>query len=268
MEFDGTLSSLERHEQLLKFVERHQRVTVNQICEQFAISPATARRDLEVLSERGEIERFHGGAKAIRQAPPEAPVLQRAGEQAEEKKRIGQETAELISDGETVFLGSGTTVLEVARHLRDRRDLTVITNSLLVINALANVPSITVVGLGGVLRQSELSMIGHITEQALREVRMDKVILGMRAISLEAGMTNDYLPEVMTDRAIIQMAPELIVVADHTKFGKIASAYLASVQRIATLVTDSDTDAELLARLEAMGIRIIIASPYEEKNHG
>ena len=83
--------------------------------------------------------------------------------------------------------------------------------------------------------------------------------MGMQAISLEAGMTNDYLPAVMTDRTIIEMASELIVVADHTKFGKVASAYIASVERITTLVTDAETAPDVLARLEEMGIRIIVA---------
>jgi DeoR family transcriptional regulator of aga operon len=124
---------------------------------------------------------------------------------------------------------------------------------------------VTVVVTGGMMRASELSLVGHITEQALREVRVDKVILGMRAISLEAGMTNDYLPEVMTDRTIIEMAPELIVVADHTKFGSVASAYVAPVQRITTLVTDATADRRVLARFEELGIRIYVASDEKQE---
>jgi DeoR/GlpR family transcriptional regulator of sugar metabolism len=106
--------------------------------------------------------------------------------------------------------------------------------------------------------------VGHITEQALREVRVDKVIMGMRAISLEEGMTNDYLPEVMTDRTIIEMAPELIVVADHLKFGKVASAYIAPVERMTVLVTDPGADAEFITCLEEVGIRVIVAQESGE----
>jgi DeoR/GlpR family transcriptional regulator of sugar metabolism len=146
----------------------------------------------------------------------------------------------------------------------DRKNLTVVTNALTVATELAAVPDVTVVVTGGMMRSSELSLVGHITEQALREVRVDKVIIGMRAISLEAGMTNDYLPEVMTDRTIIEMAPELIVVADHTKFGNVASAYVAPVERVTTLVTDAAASPEVLVPLEELGIRILIA-PDEEK---
>jgi DeoR/GlpR family transcriptional regulator of sugar metabolism len=109
------------------------------------------------------------------------------------------------------------------------------------------------------LRASELSLVGHITELSLQEVRVDKVIIGIPAISLAAGLTNDYLPEVMTDRAIIKMASELILVADHTKFGKVYSAYLAPVEHVTTLVTDSEADREMRARLADMGVCVIVA---------
>ncbi len=257
MEAQLAISSLERQEQLLRFVERQQRVTVAQICEQFSVSMATARRDLEALAERGAVQRVHGGAIAIHRAPPEPPVLQRQAEQSSGKKRIGQVAAALVADGETVFLGSGTTVLEVARNLCDGRNLTVITNSLPVINILADVPGITVVGLGGILRRSELSLIGHITEQALAEVHADKVILGIRALDPVRGLTNDYLPETMTDRAILRIGREVIVVADHTKCGLVSTAFVAPLTAIHTLVTDTETSPDFIHALTAQGIRVL-----------
>ena len=257
MEAQLAISSLERQEHLLRFVERQQRVTVAQVCEQFSVSMATARRDLEALAERGAVQRVHGGAIAVRRAPPEPPVLQRAVEQAREKERIGQAAANLVADGETIFLGSGTTVLEVARNLRDRRNLTAITNSLSVINVLADAPGITVVGLGGILRRSELSLIGHITEQAMAEVHADKVILGIRALDPVRGLTNDYLLETMTDRMILSIGREVIVVADHTKCGLVSTVFVAPVTAIHTLVTDSETSPGFIQALTAQGIRVL-----------
>ena len=99
----------------------------------------------------------------------------------------------------------------------------------------------------------------HLTAQSLRELRVDKVIVGMRTISLEAGLTNDSLLEVQTDRTIIGMSPELIVLADHTKFGKVASAFIAPVQTISTIVTDWETEPQTIESLEALGIRTIVA---------
>jgi DeoR/GlpR family transcriptional regulator of sugar metabolism len=140
-----------------------------------------------------------------------------------------------------------------------RRNLTVLTNSLPVVNTLAGVEGITVICLGGMLRDSELSFIGHITEQALAEVRADKVFIGTRAISLEYGLTHEHLPETMTDRAILKAGKEIIVLADHTKFGLAATVRLAPLERIHTIVTDEQTPRDFADVVQKKGIRLVIA---------
>ena len=251
------ISGIDRQNQILQWVESKQRISVAEICEQFAVSEATARRDLETLANNGKIQRVHGGAIVFTQTPPEQPILQRRDEQTQEKVRIGQAAVALVREGETVFLGSGTTVLEAARALRSRRNLTVITNSLPVVNALAGAEAMTIICLGGMLRESELSFIGHITEQALAEVRADKVFLGTRAISLEHGLTHEYLPETMTDRAILNAGKEIIVLADHTKFGRAGAVLLAPLERIHSIVTDLGTPVEFIDSVKKNGIQVI-----------
>lgn len=249
----------ERHRQILSLLSRQGRLSVSEIVQQFAISEATARRDLEFLASEGKIQRVHGGAIAIEQAPPELPILERESEQRDEKVRIGRAAASLIADKETVFLGSGTTVLEVAKNLRDRKNLTVITNSLPVLNVLAGLRDITVIALGGMLRDSELSFIGHITEQALAELRVDKVIIGTRGISFEYGLTNDYLQETLTDRAILRIGREVIIVADHTKVNRVSTVLLAPLSSVHAFVTDSQADKKFLQSLQKQGIRVLVA---------
>ncbi len=248
----------ERQKQILTLLTRQGRLSVTEIVEQFLISEATARRDLESLASQGKVQRVHGGVIAIEQAPPELPILERENEQPDEKTRIGRAVASLIADKETVFLGSGTTVLEVARNLRDRRNLTVITNSLPVLNMLAGIKEITVIALGGMLRDSELSFIGHITEQALSEVRADKVIIGIRAISLEQGLTNDYMQETLTDRAILKIGREVIIAADHTKCGVVSTAFLAPLTSMQKLVTDDKTSRKFVSALKTQGIDVVV----------
>lgn len=249
----------ERQKQILSLLSKQGRLSINEIVEQFSISVATARRDLESLASQGKAQRVHGGVIAVEQAPPELPILERENEQADEKARIGLSAANLVADKETVFLGSGTTVLEVARHLRNRKNLTVITNSLPVLNALAGAEGITVISLGGMLRDSEMSFIGHITEQALTEVRADKVIMGTRGLSLEHGLTNDYLQETLTDRAILKIGREVILVADHTKVNRVATALLAPLDSMQTFVTDSKADKKFIQALKKQGIQVIVA---------
>jgi DeoR family transcriptional regulator of aga operon len=256
---NGLPSNTERQDLILQLLERRPRIRVSDLCKEFSISLATARRDLETLASRGKIQRVHGGAIAIHQAPTEPPILQRCREQAEEKQRIGQAAAAIVLDGETVFLGSGTTVLEAARHLDKCKNLTVITNSLPVVNTLSGVEGITLICLGGMLRSSELSFIGHITEQALNEVRADKVFIGTRAISVEHGLTNEYLPETMTDRAILKSGREIVVLADHTKCGRTATVLLAPLESIHTFITDEGIPEEFARQIQSRGLQLIKA---------
>jgi len=249
----------ERQKQILSLLTKQGRLIISEIVEQFSISLATARRDLESLAEQGKLQRVHGGAITVEQAPPELPILQRENEQANEKQRIGQTAAALVQDGETVFLGSGTTVLEAARALRGRHSLAVITNSLAVVNALAGADGVSVICLGGMLRNSELSFIGHITELAMTELRADKILIGTRAISLEHGLTHDYLAETVTDRAVLKAGKEIIVLADHTKFGRASAVLLAPLEQVHTIVTDGQTSNEFIKAVRGRGIKVIKA---------
>jgi DeoR/GlpR family transcriptional regulator of sugar metabolism len=249
----------ERQKQILSLLSQQGRLSVAEIVTQFSISEATARRDLETLASQGKGQRVHGGMIAVEQAPPELSILERENEQTAEKTRIGRAAARLVEKNETIFLGSGTTVLEIARNLRDHKGLTVITNSLPVLNTLAGLNEITVVSLGGMLRESELSFIGHITEQALVEVRADKVFMGTRGVSLEHGLTNDYLQETLTDRAILKSGREIVIVADHTKINRVATVLLAPLNTMQTLVTDAEADKKFVQALKRQGFNVIVA---------
>jgi DeoR/GlpR family transcriptional regulator of sugar metabolism len=124
---------------------------------------------------------------------------------------------------------------------------------------LASNTDINVIITGGILRHSELSMIGYIVEQTLKELHADKVIVSMRAVSVDEGLTNDNLLETMTDRQIIQLAHEVILVADHSKFGKVSTAVVAPITAVHKIVTDTQTPQETIQSLRAMGITVIQA---------
>jgi DeoR family transcriptional regulator, aga operon transcriptional repressor len=252
------LSGVERQEHLLDYIQQNGRVSVQRIAVVFSVSLATARRDLNELAELGKVKRVHGGALAMKLEPPEPPVMQRTGQQVEEKKRIARQAADLIQDGETVFLSSGTTALEVARCLIGRSKITVITNSIPVLNILGYQPGLSVIVLGGIVRPDGQSLIGHITEQALEELRADKVIFGIRAIHPEYGLTNDYLPETMTDRAILRVARQVIVVADHTKLGRVSTAFVAPLSKVNILITDDQAPTEMLEQFSAAQVRVMV----------
>lgn len=220
---------------------------------------ATTRLDLYSLSAIGKIQRKHGGAILFAKILPEAPILQRQHEQADEKMCIGLAAASLVLNNGTVFLGSGTTVHEQARAPHGRKNVTVITNSLPVINTLAGEDGIAVTYLGGMLRDSELPFIGHITEQALAEVRADKVFIGIRSINLEHGLTNEYPPDTVTDSAIFKAGKEIVVLANHTKFGRTAAVLFVPLDSIHTIVTGKETPNGFIKAMRSNNLKVIVA---------
>jgi DeoR/GlpR family transcriptional regulator of sugar metabolism len=248
-----------RQQEIIETIRNNQQATVAELSARFNVSEVTIRRDLQELSDEGIIKRTHGGALATARSAPEMPVFNRITQESEAKDLISKVAENLIEDGESIFIGSGSTTVYLARKLTNRKGLTVVTNALTIATELAVADDITVVMTGGMLRSSELSLVGHITEQALKEVRVDKIFMGVPAISLENGLTNDFLPEVMTDRTIIEMAPELILLVDHTKFGKVGSAYVAPITSVTTLVTDFETDPGILMSMKDIGINVIVA---------
>jgi DeoR/GlpR family transcriptional regulator of sugar metabolism len=249
-------NSSERQKQILELLSRKGNLSVLEIAEQFSISEATARRDLNTLADEGKIQRFFGGALLTLRAKPEEPILRRTHDQEEEKERIGRAAADQVQDGETIFLGSGTTVVQVAKNLKGKK-LTVITNSLPVINLMSDYEGINLITLGGEFRASERSFIGHITEQSLQELRADKVIIGIHAISLEQGLTNDFMQETLTDRAILRLGMKVIIAADHTKFERISTVFVAPVEKVNMIITDRELDDEYVQLLELKGVKVL-----------
>ncbi len=185
-------------------------------------------------------------------------MLERTLENSDEKDRIGRATAGLIKEGEKIFLSSGTTALAVARALKGRQNLTVITNALIVANELISSPGITLVLVGGFLRRSELSLIGHFTEAALQGLRVEKVIIGFRGVDPVHGLTSDHLQELITDQAILKISKTIIVVADHTKFGQVAAIRTAPLSTATRIITGVETPHEFVEVIQRMGIELTL----------
>lgn len=249
----------ERLQRILEIILKAGHAKAADLAGNFGVSEITIRRDLNVLAERGFVHRAHGGAIISSTATAEPPIIHRMIQEKKYKEAIARKAAAMIGDGKSIFIGSGSTVAYVARYLTNHKNLTVVTNALNVSIDLATAVDITVVVLGGMMHHKELSLIGHITEQSMHEVTFDKVIIGIPAIDLKAGLTNDFLPEVMTDRTILNQAREVILVADHTKCGKVASAFVAPLNRVNYFITDIHTPPEFLEGVRAQGVRVIVA---------
>jgi DeoR/GlpR family transcriptional regulator of sugar metabolism len=188
-------------------------------------------------------------------------MLKRASIQAQAKKWIGRTAAKHVEDGDVAIISGGTTTAQMIPHIAQRRELTIITNALNIASLLASYPNISVIVLGGALRHLELSMLGSLTEDTLKNLRADKLFMGTPAIHPDYGLSADDMTEVQSDRNIMAIAREITVLADHTKFGRIATVRQAPIERILRVVTDPGVSDAIVTTLCERGVDVEVASP-------
>ncbi|WP_328911692.1 MULTISPECIES: DeoR/GlpR family DNA-binding transcription regulator [unclassified Streptomyces] len=251
--------SIERHRRIADAVQSAGRIGVAELASLTGASEMTVRRDLETLAAQGVLERYRGGARSLLLRGEEPPFALRAGEGQEVKRRIAAEVAALIADGETVVLDGGTTCLEVARLLADRR-LTVMPLSLHAVNALSAAgPRLRLLLPGGEVRPGELGVTGPLAEASLGALRFDTAVVGCCGLTAQDGLTAYDLAEASVKRAAIASSRRVIAVAEAAKLTRTALAYVAAPTALHTVVTDTDAPAEQTGALAALGVRVIRA---------
>ena len=250
--------SLDRQKRILDLMKKRKSALVSDLSDQLGISLSTVRRDLSELEERGIVQRVHGGAVLLEESD-EAPVTLRADLHREQKQRIGAQAGELVNDGDTIILTAGSTVEAMLPHLIDKRNLTIITNVINLAYRLSAYPHITVIVLGGWLRHSEFSLLGHITQQSLKDLHANKIFHGTYGLDSSYALTGVYVQEVETDRFLINAAAQLIVLADSSKFNHAGAIRLVPSDNIHTLITDTDAPANAVADLQSVGIQVLLA---------
>ena len=242
----------DRHDRLLSQLQASGRASVAELAEGLGVTSATIRRDLHALASEGRLLRTYGGA-----ALPDRRTF-RDTRTIDAKRAIAAAAARLVTDGSTIAIGSGTTTLELARCLVDRR-VTVITNALDVANVLVDRGGVELILLGGSVRPRMHSMLGHLAELASTELRAETLFMGIGAISPSHGLMNDSIPEIQTDRALRRMARSVVVLADATKFDLVAPAWVFGLEEVDTIVTDWTLAPDRIADLERRGVRMVVA---------
>ncbi|MEU1972981.1 DeoR/GlpR family DNA-binding transcription regulator [Microbacterium sp. NPDC019599] len=244
-----------RQRELLNYIRAYGTSSVNEMAKLLGVSTSTVRRDLNELQDRGLIERIHGGAAHVSDdVEPLRPLREVAF--ADEKRRIGQAAATHVADHSTVLILGGTTTEAMLPFLGTVRALTVLTNSLMVVNRLSQISDIEIIVLGGLLRRTEMSLLGHLTIAGLDEFGIDQVFSGAFGIDPEIGVTGTNLSETQTDRSLASSARELVMLADHSKLAQRGPARLVPTTAISTLITDDDADSDVLAQFRAAGVNV------------
>lgn len=245
----------QRQRELLNFIRAYGTGSVTEMARVLGVSASTVRRDLNGLQERGLVERIHGGAAPLADdLEPLRPLREVA--LAEEKRRIGQAAAAHIRDDSTILILGGTSTEAMLPFLGGIRNLTVVTNNLVVVTRLAAYPDIEIIVLGGLLRRQEMSLLGHLTIAAVEEFGVGQVYSGAYGVDPDIGVTGTNLGETQTDRSLASSAPELVMLADHTKLGRRGPARLVPTSAISVLVVDDGADPAILDRFRAAGVAV------------
>src|SRR5579871_3649688 len=220
-------------------------VGVGDLARDLGVSAATIRRDLRLLEAQHLLARTHGGAVA-HGVLYELPLRYRSGRHGEEKQRIAREAASRVTEGTAIGLTGGTTTTEVARALVAVPRLTVVTNSLSIASELAVRPNLKLVVTGGVARGESYELVGPLAEASLAGLNVDRVFIGVDGISARAGLTTHHEIEAHTNRALIDRAEVVTVVADSSKLGVTAFAQICELGRVTELITDADAPRDVV----------------------
>lgn len=251
----------DRQARIVDLLRAQNFIDIRALTERFAVSVATARRDLVELEEAGLLRRTHGGAVSVNQVAQDKTNEARSVWNQTEKAAIAAVVSGMIVDGDTVLLDAGTTALEVAKLLAGRRNLTVISNGLDIVAELSRDEGHSIYSVGGEYTGTNRSFRGPLAEQFIRQFNVDKLILNAASIDVDRGLVCTVEPvNASIARVMMEVSRRVIVVADNSKFTKSSMSVVARIEDVGTIVTDRGARSIIDAAPEKLRKRFVIAN--------
>lgn len=251
-------STVGRRAKIIQDLHDHGQVNVSYMSKLLGVSEVTIRNDLAKLEKKGLLVRTRGGALQQELVGVDFAISEKRRHRLKEKQLIGKKAAELVHDGETIILDSGSTTVEIARNLENRKDISIITNALNIAGLLARYKSHRIIILGGFLRHNSLSLVGSPAEESLRNYNCDKLFLGVDGIDTDYGITTPNIEEAHLNRLMIESVNEVILVTDSSKFLRRSFAFISTLDKIHTIVTDSGIPDKELKVLQELGKKVLL----------
>jgi DeoR family transcriptional regulator of aga operon len=252
------MSIAERHKLILDRLQRAGFVSVAELSKEMEVTMATVRKDLKILEEKGLLFRAHGSATPIYPYVNDRPVNEKQLVHVEEKQAIANKAIEFISENEAIIIGSGTTVVAFAQAIPKKFPLTVLTAAMNVSMALMDSPEIEIVQLGGVVRKSSSSVVGHYAEEMMGNFACSQLFLSVDGISLDYGLTTSNMMEAHLNTRMIRSVPRTVVLVDSSKFGKKGFGKICDLKDIHIVITDKGLSSHYVHKLEEKGIEVIV----------
>lgn len=233
-------------------------VSVNDLSQEFNVTPITIRRDLDVLSHENMLDRIHGGAVLTKEYRDEALFIEKGNQHVCEKANIGKIAASMIKEDATVFINSGSTTLEVIKNLKGKR-VRIITNNVASINVEKD-PLIELFLVGGEYRADSQSLVGDMAHETISQIISSCTILGVNGISTKFGLTSSVQQETSVNRMMVERCHgPIIVLADSSKLGIVSNFSTATIDKVSVLITDKLANKDQILAFQQMGIEVIIA---------
>jgi len=253
------MSSLaERHQYILSKLKKEGKVNVLDLCDHLNVSSVTIRKDLKLLEDKNLLFRTHGGGTMTNPYTVDRHVSEKEKIRSSDKADIGMFAASLIEANDCIIIASGTTVLSLARSIKPKGNLTVITAALNVATELNLHPEIEILVLGGILRKSSSSATGIYAEKILDDFSCSKLFLGVDGIDIEFGLTTTHVMEAQLNRKMISAAQKTIILADSSKFGKRGFGRICGLEEVEQIITDKGISDHMVETLKGMGIEVTI----------
>lgn len=245
-------------------------VSIADLSTWLGVSEMTVRRDLIRLEELGLCRRTHGGAVSMHATlVQDTPYTERELQHVAEKVAIGRAAAALVKEGDTIAIDSGSTTMQFAAALRGQKNVTVVTNSMRVLNQLCDAAGITVISTGGTvsttlrpdLGHGDPFLVGPLAEATLRRFRPSKAFMGTVGLTIADGLSNGMLEQAELKRIIMEVSAEVTLLTDHSKFGQVSSAVAGPVTMLQRVITDTGIAPSMRRALEELGIEVIVVEP-------
>jgi len=251
--------SEERRQIILEMLNNKQRIVVPELCELFNISPATIRNDLNELQQAGLLTRTHGGAILNKQVSQENAFV-RDVEHLTEKQALARNAIDLINNGDTIVIDTGTTTFELAKLLHTKKHLTIVLNDIKIASHLERTCSdANIVLVGGYMRKGLHCTVGPLAHASLKDIKVDKAFIATNGITAD-GLSTPDMYQADVKKMMIQIASDVIVLADSSKFGHSAFQLFAHLSDINALITDSNADREEIAKYQDHGVNVTVVS--------
>lgn len=251
------MNAFERKRRIMELLDRKESIEVVELTKLFSISKVTARNDLDDLEAKGLLVRTHGGAVPAEKRDLVRLVSNTLNENSDRKRRICEAAARMVEPGQNIIIDSGSTTVHLAPLVAEL-PITVITNSVLIVQELMGAEQVQLIVAGGLLRRPSMALMGVHARHSFEEVRADLMFLGASGVTVDQGITCNNIIEADTKKAMIRSVTKVCLLVDSTKFGKVSLAKICDWDSVDILITDV-IDAATRSSLEAHGVQVLLA---------